>query len=109
MEALHRVDLLDAPHRKVPLTERHECKGLGCAGNRALAPDVMILDDPLNGLIRWRAQKPSASSSTRFRGAAPYHLSHILHEVDMMMRQRCTSQQWLRGVPKAKYMGCAAR
>lgn len=84
-KALHRVDLLDAAHRKVAAYSKGMRQRVRLAQAIAHSPDVMILDEPLNGL------DPMARAETirLFRQLASegLHLiisSHILHEVDMM-------------------------
>lgn len=83
--ALHRVDLLEAAHRKVAGYSKGMRQRVRLAQAIAHAPSVMILDEPLNGL------DPMARAETirlfRQLAAEGLHLivsSHILHEVDMM-------------------------
>jgi ABC-2 type transport system ATP-binding protein len=83
--AIERVDLVDAAHRKVAGYSKGMRQRIRLAQSIAHEPDVMILDEPLNGL------DPMARAETirLFRQLAKggLHLiisSHILHEVDMM-------------------------
>jgi ABC-2 type transport system ATP-binding protein len=83
--ALHRVDLIEAAHRKVAGYSKGMRQRIRLAQAIAHGPSVMILDEPLNGL------DPMARSETirlfRQLAAEGLHLiisSHILHEVDMM-------------------------
>jgi ABC-2 type transport system ATP-binding protein len=83
--ALHRVDLIEAAHRKVAAYSKGMRQRIRLAQAIAHGPSVMILDEPLNGL------DPMARSETirlfRQLAAEGLHLiisSHILHEVDMM-------------------------
>src|SRR6185369_11879956 len=84
-KALHRVDLLEAAHRKIAAYSKGMRQRVRFAQAIAHEPAVMILDEPLNGL------DPMARAETirLFRQLAGegLHLiisSHILHEVDMM-------------------------
>ncbi len=84
-KALHRVDLLEAAHRKIAAYSKGMRQRVRFAQAIAHEPVVMILDEPLNGL------DPMARAETirLFRQLAGegLHLiisSHILHEVDMM-------------------------
>jgi ABC-2 type transport system ATP-binding protein len=83
--ALHRVDLLEAAHRKVAGYSKGMRQRVRLAQAIAHLPTVMILDEPLNGL------DPIARAETirLFKQLAEegLHLiisSHILHEVDAM-------------------------
>jgi ABC-2 type transport system ATP-binding protein len=83
--ALHRVDLIEAAHRKVAGYSKGMRQRVRLAQSIAHGPSVMILDEPLNGL------DPMARAETirlfRQLAAEGLHLvisSHILHEVDMM-------------------------
>lgn len=84
-KALHRVDLLEAAHRKIAAYSKGMRQRVRFAQAIAHEPDVMILDEPLNGL------DPMARAETirLFRQLAGegLHLiisSHILHEVNDM-------------------------
>jgi ABC-2 type transport system ATP-binding protein len=83
--ALERVSLLEAGNRKVAAYSKGMRQRIRLAQAIAHLPDVLILDEPLNGL------DPMVRSETiaLFRKLASegLHLiisSHILHEVDMM-------------------------
>lgn len=84
-KALHRVDLLEAAHRKIAAYSKGMRQRVRFAQAIAHEPEVMILDEPLNGL------DPMARAETirLFRQLADegLHLiisSHILHEVNEM-------------------------
>jgi ABC-2 type transport system ATP-binding protein len=83
--ALERVNLLEAGNRKVAAYSKGMRQRIRLAQAIAHQPDILILDEPLNGL------DPMVRSETiaLFRKLATdgLHLiisSHILHEVDMM-------------------------
>ena len=83
--AIERVSLVEAAHRKVAGYSKGMRQRIRLAQSIAHEPEVMILDEPLNGL------DPMARAETirLFRQLAQegLHLilsSHILHEVDMM-------------------------
>jgi ABC-2 type transport system ATP-binding protein len=83
--ALERVTLTEAAHRKVAGYSKGMRQRVRLAQSIAHQPDVMILDEPLNGL------DPMARAETMrlFRQLADegLHLivsSHILHELDAM-------------------------
>ena len=83
--ALERVNLLDAADRKVAAYSKGMRQRIRLAQAIAHQPEVLILDEPLNGLdpiVR-------AETIALFRALADDGLfviisSHILHEVDMM-------------------------
>jgi ABC-2 type transport system ATP-binding protein len=84
-KALHRVDLLEAAHRKIAAYSKGMRQRVRFAQAIAHEPVVMILDEPLNGL------DPMARAETirlfRQLAAEGLHLiisSHILHEVNDM-------------------------
>src|SRR3989440_6269422 len=83
--ALERVNLVEAGDRKVAAYSKGMRQRIRLAQAIAHQPDVLILDEPLNGL------DPMVRAETialfRKLAAAGLHLiisSHILHEVDMM-------------------------
>lgn len=83
--ALERVSLLEAADRKVAAYSKGMRQRIRLAQAIAHQPDVLILDEPLNGL------DPMVRAETialfRKLAADGLHLiisSHILHEVDMM-------------------------
>jgi ABC-2 type transport system ATP-binding protein len=83
--ALERVNLVEAGNRKVAAYSKGMRQRIRLAQSIAHSPEVLILDEPLNGL------DPMVRSETialfRKLAADGLHLiisSHILHEVDMM-------------------------
>src|SRR6476660_4694102 len=83
--ALERVSLLEAGNRKVAAYSKGMRQRIRLAQAIAHQPDILILDEPLNGL------DPMVRAETialfRKLAADGLHLiisSHILHEVDMM-------------------------
>src|SRR5258705_8860440 len=83
--ALERVNLVEAGDRKVAAYSKGMRQRIRLAQSIAHQPDVLILDEPLNGL------DPMVRAETialfRKLASAGLHLiisSHILHEVDMM-------------------------
>jgi ABC-2 type transport system ATP-binding protein len=85
LTALERVSLVDAADRKVAAYSKGMRQRIRLAQSIAHQPDVLILDEPLNGL------DPMVRAETialfRKLAADGLHLiisSHILHEVDMM-------------------------
>ncbi|RMH15108.1 MAG: ABC transporter ATP-binding protein [Acidobacteria bacterium] len=87
-EALERVKLVDAAHRKVAGYSKGMRQRVRLAQALAHKPRVLVLDEPLNGL------DPMARAEIIgvFQGwaAEGYHViisSHILHEVDMIADQ----------------------
>lgn len=83
--ALERVNLLEAGNRKVAGYSKGMRQRIRLAQSIAHQPDVLILDEPLNGL------DPMVRAETialfRQLAADGLHLivsSHILHEIDMM-------------------------
>ncbi len=84
-QAIERVDLVEAAHRKVAAYSKGMRQRIRLAHSIAHEPSVMILDEPLNGL------DPMARDETKrlFRQLAKdgLHLiisSHILHELEEM-------------------------
>jgi len=87
-KAIERVGLTDAMHRKVDAYSKGMRQRIKLAQALAHDPQVLILDEPLNGL------DPMARAETigLFREFAEQGLhviisSHILHEVDMISDQ----------------------
>jgi ABC-2 type transport system ATP-binding protein len=83
--ALERVNLVEAGNRKVAAYSKGMRQRIRLAQSIAHQPDILILDEPLNGL------DPMVRAETialfRQLAADGLHLiisSHILHEVDMM-------------------------
>jgi ABC-2 type transport system ATP-binding protein len=88
LEAIERVGLAEAAHRKVAAYSKGMRQRIRLAQALAHAPKVLILDEPLNGL------DPLARSEmiAMFRHAAAQGCyviisSHILHEVDVISDQ----------------------
>jgi len=87
-EAIHKVGLTDAAHRKIDAYSKGMRQRIKLAQAMAHDPQVLILDEPLNGL------DPMARAEVieLFRSIADQELfviisSHILHEVDMISDQ----------------------
>jgi ABC-2 type transport system ATP-binding protein len=83
--ALERVDLLDAAHRKVAAYSKGMRQRIRLAQAIAHDPEVMILDEPLNGLDPMaRAETIRLFQQLADEGMHLIISSHILHEVDLM-------------------------
>lgn len=83
--ALHRVDLLEAAHRKVAGYSKGMRQRVRLAQAIAHSPSVMILDEPLNGLDPMaRAETIRLFKQLAKEGLHLIISSHILHEVDTM-------------------------
>jgi ABC-2 type transport system ATP-binding protein len=83
--ALERVDLLDAAHRKVAAYSKGMRQRIRLAQAIAHDPEVMILDEPLNGLDPMaRAETIRLFQRLADEGMHLIISSHILHEVDLM-------------------------
>jgi ABC-2 type transport system ATP-binding protein len=84
-KALHRVDLLEAAHRKVAGYSKGMRQRVRLAQSIAHSPAVMILDEPLNGLDPIaRAETIRLFKQLSSEGLHLIISSHILHEVDTM-------------------------
>jgi ABC-2 type transport system ATP-binding protein len=84
-KALHRVDLLEAAHRKVAGYSKGMRQRVRLAQSIAHSPAVMILDEPLNGLDPIaRAETIRLFKQLASEGLHLIISSHILHEVDTM-------------------------
>jgi ABC-2 type transport system ATP-binding protein len=84
-KALHRVDLLEAAHRKVGGYSKGMRQRVRLAQSIAHSPAVMILDEPLNGLDPIaRAETIRLFKQLASEGLHLIISSHILHEVDTM-------------------------
>jgi ABC-2 type transport system ATP-binding protein len=88
VEALERVSLVDAAHRKIAAYSKGMRQRIKLAQAICRRPRVLVLDEPLNGL------DPMARAETialfRELAAEGRHLilsSHILHEVDAISDQ----------------------
>lgn len=83
--AIDRVGLVDAAHRKVAGYSKGMRQRIRLAQSIAHDPDVMILDEPLNGLDPMvRAEVIRLFRELVQEGRHLIVSSHILHEVDMM-------------------------
>src|SRR6266481_2100398 len=83
--ALERVSLLDAADRKVAAYSKGMRQRIRLAQAIAHQPDVLILDEPLNGLDPMvRAETIALFKQLAKDGLHLIISSHILHEVDMM-------------------------
>lgn len=83
IEALHRVNLIDAAHRKVAGYSKGMRQRVRLAQSIAHHPTVLILDEPLNGLDPMaRAESIALFESIGKQGLHVVISSHILHEVD---------------------------
>ena len=83
--ALERVNLLDAADRKVAAYSKGMRQRIRLAQAIAHQPEVLILDEPLNGLDPMvRAETIALFRSLAADGLYVIISSHILHEVDMM-------------------------
>jgi ABC-2 type transport system ATP-binding protein len=83
--AINRVGLADAAHRKVEAYSKGMRQRIRLAQAIAHNPEVMILDEPLNGLDPMaRAEVIRLFRQLAREGLHLIISSHILHEVDMM-------------------------
>ena len=83
--ALERVSLVDAADRKVAAYSKGMRQRIRLAQAIAHQPDVLILDEPLNGLDPMvRAETIALFRKLASEGLHLIISSHILHEVDMM-------------------------
>ncbi len=83
--AIERVDLIDAAHRKVAAYSKGMRQRIRLAQSIAHEPEVMILDEPLNGLDPMaRAETIRLFRQLAQGGRLLIVSSHILHEVDKM-------------------------
>jgi ABC-2 type transport system ATP-binding protein len=83
--ALERVSLLDAADRKVAAYSKGMRQRIRLAQAIAHQPEVLILDEPLNGLDPMvRAETIALFRALADDGLFVIISSHILHEVDMM-------------------------
>ncbi len=83
--ALERVNLLDAADRKVAAYSKGMRQRIRLAQAIAHQPEVLILDEPLNGLDPMvRAETIAMFRTLAADGLYVIISSHILHEVDMM-------------------------
>jgi ABC-2 type transport system ATP-binding protein len=83
--ALERVNLLEAADRKVAAYSKGMRQRIRLAQAIAHQPEVLILDEPLNGLDPMvRAETIALFRNLANDGLFVIISSHILHEVDMM-------------------------
>ncbi|HEU4796686.1 MAG TPA: ABC transporter ATP-binding protein [Pyrinomonadaceae bacterium] len=83
--ALERVNLVEAGDRKVAAYSKGMRQRIRLAQAIAHEPDVLILDEPLNGLDPMvRAETIALFRKLASEGLHLIISSHILHEVDMM-------------------------
>lgn len=83
--ALERVSLVEAGKRKMAAYSKGMRQRIRLAQAIAHQPDVMILDEPLNGLDPMvRAETIALFRKLAAEGLHLIISSHILHEVDMM-------------------------
>ena len=83
--ALEVVDLIDAAKRKVAAYSKGMRQRVRLAQAFAHEPDVLVLDEPLNGLDPLvRAQTIAVFEKFAARGRHVVLSSHVLHEVDLI-------------------------
>ncbi len=84
-EAIERVNLADAAHRKVAAYSKGMRQRIRLAQALAHKPSVLVLDEPLNGLDPMaRAEVIALFQSFAAQGQHVIISSHILHEVDLI-------------------------
>ncbi len=84
-KALERVNLVEAADRKVDSYSKGMRQRIRLAQSIAHNPEVLILDEPLNGLDPMaRAEVIALFQQLSNQGLYLILSSHILHEVDMM-------------------------
>ncbi|MEM6454215.1 MAG: ABC transporter ATP-binding protein [Acidobacteriota bacterium] len=87
-QALDRVSLRDAAHRRVGGYSKGMRQRVKLAQAIAHHPRVLVLDEPLNGLDPMaRAEVSAVFQDIARRGCHVIISSHILHEVDMIADQ----------------------
>jgi ABC-2 type transport system ATP-binding protein len=87
-EAIERVNLVEAAKRKVAAYSKGMRQRIRLAQSIAHAPDVLILDEPLNGLDPLvRSETIALFREHANRGCHVIVSSHVLHEVDMISDQ----------------------
>ena len=83
--SLELVDLTDAAHRKVAAYSKGMRQRVRLAQAIAHDPDVLVLDEPLNGLDPLvRAETIAMFKDFSARGRHVVLSSHVLHEVDVI-------------------------
>jgi ABC-2 type transport system ATP-binding protein len=87
-EALQRVNMTDAAHRKVAAYSKGMRQRIKLAHSMCHKPQVLILDEPLNGLDPMaRAETIALFEEWGKQGLHVIVSSHILHEVDRISDQ----------------------
>jgi ABC-2 type transport system ATP-binding protein len=87
-EAIERVNLVDAAKRKVAAYSKGMRQRIRLAQSIAHSPQVLILDEPLNGLDPLvRSETIALFREHANRGCHVIVSSHVLHEVDMISDQ----------------------
>ena len=87
-EALERVNMTEAAHRKVAAYSKGMRQRIKLAHAMCHKPQVLILDEPLNGLDPMaRAETIAAFEQWGKQGMHVVVSSHILHEVDRISDQ----------------------
>jgi ABC-2 type transport system ATP-binding protein len=87
-EALQRVNMTDAAHRKVAAYSKGMRQRIKLAHSMCHKPQVLILDEPLNGLDPMaRAETIALFEEWGKQGLHVVVSSHILHEVDRISDQ----------------------
>ena len=86
--AIEKVNLVDAAKRKVAAYSKGMRQRIRLAQSIAHEPQVLILDEPLNGLDPLvRSETIALFREQAERGAHVVVSSHVLHEVDMISDQ----------------------
>jgi len=86
--AIEKVNLVDAAKRKVAAYSKGMRQRIRLAQSIAHEPQVLILDEPLNGLDPLvRSETIALFREQAERGAHVIVSSHVLHEVDMISDQ----------------------
>lgn len=87
-QALERVTLVDAAHRRVAGYSKGMRQRVRLAQAISHNPSVLVLDEPLNGLDPMaRAELTVVFQELAEKGGHVFISSHILHEVDMFSDQ----------------------
>ncbi|MBZ5525075.1 MAG: ABC transporter ATP-binding protein [Acidobacteriia bacterium] len=88
MEAIERVNMTEAAHRKVAAYSKGMRQRMRLAQSIAHHPTVLVLDEPLNGLDPMaRAESISLFEALGKEGMHIVISSHVLHEVDRISDQ----------------------
>jgi ABC-2 type transport system ATP-binding protein len=86
--AIEKVNLVEAAQRKVAAYSKGMRQRMRLAQSIAHEPDVLILDEPLNGLDPLvRSETIALFREHAARGCHVIVSSHVLHEVDMISDQ----------------------